>query len=142
MSWRRNHSCDTFSCGDVLSNSGENKGLCHIIFWVQTSCQAHNHDGEGERVGSKANLHVVFNGSVESPSLVSVLRFLESSETSHSIDAGHTVTCLVHDQDLVDSLKPALVHDDRPIADSCLGRHSSLGNCDHGRLVGGKWHKQ
>ena len=31
LSWRWDHSCDTFSSGDALSNSGENKGLCHVI---------------------------------------------------------------------------------------------------------------
>ena len=31
LSWRSNHSCDTLSSGDVLSNSGENKWLCEVI---------------------------------------------------------------------------------------------------------------
>ena len=30
FSWRRNDCCDTFSSGGVLSNSSENKGLCHF----------------------------------------------------------------------------------------------------------------
>ena len=34
-------------------------------------------------------------------------------------------------QELVDPLKPTLVHEDRPIADPCLGRHSSFESCDH-----------
>ena len=45
-------------------------------------------------------------------------------------------------QQVADSLTPAFIHDDRPIADPCLGQHSSLGNCDHDRPQGEKWHKQ
>ena len=35
--------CDTFSCGDVLSNSGKNKELCHVFSLVQTLCPARSH---------------------------------------------------------------------------------------------------
>ena len=93
-------------------------------------------------VGRQATLHVVVCDTAENFSLISFLHHLQKFETSHSIDAGHTVTCLVHGHELVDSLKPALVHDDRPIADPCLDRHSSLGNCDHDRPPGEKWHKR
>ena len=31
LSWTWNRSCDTFPCCDILSISGENKGLCHVI---------------------------------------------------------------------------------------------------------------
>ena len=44
LSWKWNHSCDTFSSGDVLSNSGKNQGLCHVRHtWDQTSCRTRSH---------------------------------------------------------------------------------------------------
>ena len=43
LSRRRNHCCDTFSTGEVLSNSGDNKGFLSRHTWVRTSCQARNH---------------------------------------------------------------------------------------------------
>ena len=76
---------------------------------------------------------VVSRDTAESLPMTSSLHFLQSSETTHPIDTGSTVTLLVYGQELVDSLKPALVHEDRPIADSCLIRHSSFGSCDHDR---------
>ena len=45
-----------------------------------------------------------------------VLHILQSSETSYLIKAGCTVTHLVHGQELVDSLKLVLVHEERPFA--------------------------
>ena len=41
LTWRWNHCYDTLPSGDVLSNSSENKRLCHVIPWVQTLCRAH-----------------------------------------------------------------------------------------------------
>ena len=49
------------------------------------------------------------------------------------------ISCLECGQELVDPL-PALVHEDRPIAESCLGRHSSFGSCDHNRPSWERWH--
>ena len=63
-------------------------------------------------VGRQATAHIVSCDSAES-----YLHFLHSSDTSCPIDAGPTVMCLVHGQELVDSLKPALLH-----GDLCLGR--------------------
>ena len=58
----------------------------------------------------------------------SFLDFLQSAENMHSIDVDSSVTCLVHE--------------DRPIADSCLGRYSSrFGSCDDDRQTLEKWHQ-
>ena len=106
-------------------------------------------------------------GASEGESGASFLPFLQSFETSHSIDADSTVTCLVHGhvvesqsvgcsleesrcdrvietpdfphqistlqlgQELVDPLKPALVHEDRPLTHFCFGGYSNFGNCNH-----------
>ena len=96
--------------------------------------------------------------------------FLQSSEILYPIDAGSTVTRLVHSQsvgcslehfccckvieipdlllwiscgqELVDPLTPALVREDRPIADSCYSGSSSFGSCDTDRPTREKWHKR
>ena len=68
-------------------------------------------------VGRQTSDFVVSKETAESSPLTSSLHFLQSSETAHPIDAGSTVTCLVHE--------------DRPVADLGLGRHSSFGNYDH-----------
>ena len=88
-------------------------------------------------VGRQATVHVVSRDRADSSS-----HSLQSSETLYPIDAGSTVTCLVHGQELVDSMKPALVHEDRPIVDPCLGRHSSFGSCDHHRQTWEQYHKR
>ena len=79
-------------------------------------------------VGRQATALVVSCDTAETSPLAQFLNLLQSSETPHPIDAGSTVTCLVHGQELADPLKPALVHEDRPIADSCLGGYSSSGS--------------
>ena len=48
------------------------------------------------------------------------------------------ISCVECGQELVDPLKPALDHEDRPDADSCLGRHSNFGRCDYGRQTFGE----
>ena len=72
------------------------------------------------------------------PPLTSSLHFLQRSENAHPTDAGSTLTRLVHGQERVDSL----VHENRPIADSSFGRHSSLGSCDHDRPTWEKCRKR
>ena len=66
----------------------------------------------------------------------SFLHILQCAENSHPIDAGSTVTCLVHGQGLVDSLKPALVPKTDPPKTPVFGGHSSCGSCDHDRRGG------
>ena len=84
--------------------------------------------------------------------LSSFLNFLRSPERTHPIDAGPTVTCLVpldispqlgtrfpsfsRGKSLFAHGRPALVHEDRSIADSCLCRHPCLESCDHDRPTG------
>ena len=41
-------------------------------------------------------------------------------------------------QRLVEQSRQALVHEDRPIADSCLGEHSRFVSCDQDRLTWGE----
>ena len=115
-------------------------------------------------VGRRAAAFVVSCDTAERSPLTSSLHFLQSSETAHPTDESQSVAsrlehfcccraiespdcllrilCLECGQELADPLKPALVHEDRPIADSCLGRHSSFGNCDHDRTTWETWHKQ
>ena len=92
-------------------------------------------------VGRQATAVVVSCNTARSFSPTSFLNFLHSSEAAHPIDVGSTVTCLVHGQELVDSLKPALVHEDRFFAVLCFGGHSSCGRCDHDRSTWEKQHK-
>ena len=65
----------------------------------------------------------------------SILRLARSGLAVARQAAAHVVSCdtaesssltsLIHGQELADSLKPQLVHDDRPIADPCLGWDST-----------------
>ena len=121
-------------------------------------------------VGRQTTAFVESSDYAERCPLTSSLHFLQSSETAQPIDAGlvqsHAaesqsvgcsleqlqgnripvfilqISCLECGQELVDPLKPALIHENRPIADSCLGRHSSFGSCDHDRPTWEKWHKR
>ena len=106
------------------------------------------------------------------------MHFLQSSDTAHSLDAGFTVTRVVHGrgaepqrvgcrreqhccgkviespdcllqiscpefgQELADPLKSALVHEDRPVADSFLGTPVSeveITTDQHGRSSATGW---
>ena len=177
LSWRRNHSCDTVSSRDVLSNSGENKGLCDVIpgpnFVSSTKRRKPNRIGAFVRktlppktssrnfrshafasrqmcscfvtstsarcasvqlvsewvrqrvaVGRQTTAVVESCDTPERLQLITSLHFLRGSDTAHLIDAGSTVARLVHSQELLDPLKLALVHENRPIAELCLGGDS------------------
>ena len=129
-------------------------------------------------VDRHATALVVSCDTAASSPLTSFLHFFQSCDTSYLIDAGSTVTRLVHGpaaesqnvgcslehfccckliemtdplfhvstlqpgQVLVDPSKPALVHEDRPIAESCLSRNSSFGSCDHDRPTSEKRRKR
>ena len=210
LSWKSNHTCETFSSRNVLSNPGKNKEHCPVIpgtdlgveqtaTQTQMTCccwetrstehvkrtpghplfelmdpQSTNQQSLGklrecfqlvserarERVvvGRKTTAFIVPCDTVERLPLTSFLHFLQSWETAHPIDAGssgtshaaesqsvcctfehyccckvieipdvlHRFSCFECGQELVDPLKPALVHKGRLIADPSFGGHSSF----------------
>ena len=132
-----------------MSQSGENKGLCHVIPGSKlrvehTATQSQMIRGLCQEARSTEHVKHILTCPASASSrtcsyfaagkgesgcrppcdsscrtlviqLISCLHFLWSPETSHSIDAGHTVKRLVYVKELVDSTKPAMCHDDRPI---------------------------
>ena len=53
------------------------------------------------------------------------------SSESPALSPGRSLLPALILKDYVDSIKPALFHEDRPMVDLHLGGHSSFGNCDH-----------
>ena len=123
LSRRLHHSCDTLSSGEVLSNSGKNKGfvtsnlqpnfvsstsstqtqmICRLCQEACTfqSCACELMDSQSvcqQHLGTQREcFRLVSERARMSPTRF--LDFLPSAEKPHLIDAGSTVTCLVHGQ--------------------------------------------
>ena len=119
-------SCDTAGSSpltSILNFLQRSKSTHRIDASATVTCLVHGHVAESHRVGC-------------------CFEYVRRCWVIEIPDPLFQISTLQPGQELVDPLKTALVHEDQPIADSCLGRHSSFECSGHDRPTREKWHQR